>query len=228
MIREYLTRSWKAFSKKTWRRIVIAFIVVVAPVIIFAELAEQVSERETLAYDEAILLAVNRLEAPFLDSIAVAITQLGGLIGMVLLVAMCVVVLWLHRRRARAVFIVLSVTGAGLLNLLLKSIYQRDRPELWERLVTENTFSFPSGHAMASSALAFGLMVAFWHTRYRWIVVIGAGIYMVAVAFTRLYLGVHYPTDILAGWIVSGMWVSAVTVAVYYRKLFIRSRKSKV
>ena len=226
MIREYLTAFWKTLSKKTWHRIVVAFIVIVFPVIIFAELAEEVTERETLAYDEAILLAVNRFESPFLDSIAVAITQLGGLIGMVVLVVICAVALWLHRRRARAVFIVLSVTGAGLLNLLLKSIYQRDRPELWERLVTENTFSFPSGHAMASSALAFSLMVAFWHTRYRWIVVISASIYMLAVAFTRLYLGVHYPTDILAGWIVSGMWVSAVTVAVYYRKLFLRNRNS--
>lgn len=224
MIQEESYKIFKVFAKVTWYRIAIAFLLVVIPVLIFTELAEGVRQQETLVFDEALLLAINGHQTSLLDSASVVVTQFGGVLGVSLLVLFFAVVLWARDSRAKAVFLIMSVGGAGLLNALLKAIFQRDRPELWQRLVTENSFSFPSGHAMASSALALSLIIIWWRTRYRWPVVVSALVYMLLIGFTRLYLGVHYPTDIVAGWIVSFMWVAAVTIAVYYRRIILRKR----
>ena len=67
---------------------------------------------------------------------------------------------------------------------------------------------------MLSSALAFSLVVVMWHTRWRWIVTSLAAAYVVSIGFTRLYLGVHYPTDVVAGWCVSAAWVIIVAVVL--------------
>lgn len=225
MIRKHAHALRRVFSHRTWLRIAVSFALVIVPIFIFAELAEEVSQQDTLAFDESVLLAINSHQSALLDSVAVLVTQLGGVKGVAVIVAVGALLLWARAHRARAVFLILSVTGAGLLNMLLKTLFQRDRPQLWQRIVTENSFSFPSGHAMASSALAFSIMVIFWHTKYRWVVVAAASTYMVGIGLTRLYLGVHYPTDIIAGWIVSGIWVTAVTIAVNYRRIVMRVRQ---
>ena len=85
--------------------------------------------------------------------------------------------------------------------------------------MVEHSSWFPSGHAMASSALALSLIVIFWSTKWRWLVLAGAIFYVVIIALTRLYLGVHYPTDILAGWAVSCAWVAIVSVTIGYRRI---------
>lgn len=227
MIREQSYKLRKVFGKVTWYRIALSFVLVIVPVLVFTELAEEVGQRETLAFDEAVLLAINGQQSRLLDDVSVVLTQFGSVIGVSVLVLSFVALLWLHGHRAKAVFLAISVGGAGLLNAMLKSLFQRDRPELWQRLVTENSFSFPSGHAMVSSALALSLIVIFWRTRYRWPVVASALIYILLIGFTRLYLGVHYPTDVVAGWIVSGVWVAAVTSAIYYRRIILRARREK-
>jgi undecaprenyl-diphosphatase len=109
------------------------------------------------------------------------------------------------------------------LNLLLKELFGRDRPTLWETLVTEHGFSFPSGHAMASSALGFSIMVTLWNTRFRVPACIVAGFYIVLVGFSRLYLGVHYPTDVLAGWVLSGTWVILMLYVFYPQRARVKA-----
>lgn len=224
MARDYLHILQKVFHPATWHRIAISFFLATLPVFVFVELAEEVGQRETLAFDENVLLAINGWQNHVLDDVSVIVTQFGGVMGVSALVTLFVALLWLRGHRAKAVFLMVSVGGAGLLNVMLKALFQRDRPELWQRLVTENSFSFPSGHAMASSALALSLVVIFWRTRYRWLVVVSAFIYMLLIGFTRLYLGVHYPTDVVAGWIVSGIWIVAVTLAIYYRRIILSMR----
>lgn len=206
----------KAFPPTVWARLGIGFMFLLVPVFIFAELAEEVGQRETLVYDEFILRAVNSISSPFMDIMAVGLTQLGGVVGVGLLTVGAILFFVARRRYKWALIVASCVAGAGLINVLLKAVFQRDRPQLWERIVTENSYSFPSGHAMASSALALSLVVIFWPTRWRWYVVSVAALYMLIIGFTRLYLGVHYPTDVVAGWTVSAAWVAVVTITTLY------------
>lgn len=207
------------FSSQTWQLIAATFLFLIVPIFGFVQLADEVREEETLAYDEAVLLAVNSLELPWLNATTAAATELGGFIGVVVItVGLALLLLWHRGDRKRAVTLGIGVGGAALLNVLLKAYYQRDRPELWERIITENSYSFPSGHAMASSALAISLILLSWPTKWRrWVIASGL-IYMVGIAFTRLYLGVHYPTDIIAGWAVSISWVATVVGVIRYRR----------
>lgn len=218
----------KIFTKRTLGRLAVAFGVLLLPVFAFVKIASEIREGDTLQFDEYILRAINGQASPLLDKVVIVATQFGGLVGVPVLTAGIVIILWVQRMRRMAVLLFTGVSGAVLLNLILKAIFQRDRPHLWERLMTENSYSFPSGHAMASSALAFSLIVIYWPTRWRWPVLVAAGLYMVVIALTRLYLGVHYPTDILGGWAVSAAWIATMVYVLTYgttlRNLFRRNR----
>ncbi len=178
----------------------------------FVKLAWEVRERETTGFDESVLTWINKGSTHFLDKFMPVATDIGGLVGVVALTLIIVALFVYKNESRRALLVVTSVAGAALLNIILKSIFTRDRPELWTRLIQETGYSFPSGHAMASAALAIAVAVALWHSRWRWYGFWFAVIYMVFVGYSRLYLGVHYPTDIVAGWLVSGAWVLAVAL----------------
>lgn len=218
-----IAQKLSVLSPETWRQVTVVFIMFAVPAFVFVQLADEVRDQDTLGFDEAVLQAVNTLASPGLDALMAGLTELGGVIGAIVLTAGLGAMLWRRGYRLKTAQLVLGVGGAVLLNVLLKSVFQRDRPELWERIVTENSYSFPSGHAMASSALALSVIVLFWPTRWRWLAITGAVLYMFVIAFTRLYLGVHYPTDILAGWAVSAAWVAALGGLLAYR----RSRRAK-
>jgi undecaprenyl-diphosphatase len=188
------------------------------PLIVFVGLADEVRDRDTLQFDEAVLRFVNQASTPALDRVVIAITNLGDKLAVVVFALVAGVMLYRSRRRRAAVVVLLGVAGAAALNLIIKSLFQRDRPELWERLVTETSYSFPSGHSMASSALALSLIIVMWNTKYRLPVVCILGVYAILVGLSRLYLGVHYPTDVLAGWLVSATWVGLVAQVVLTAK----------
>ncbi|OGL23725.1 hypothetical protein A2791_00615 [Candidatus Saccharibacteria bacterium RIFCSPHIGHO2_01_FULL_46_30] len=174
-------------------------------------LAREVSEGETARIDDRILLAINHRATTTLDTIVVWATELGGVIA-VSTISLLLIALYAFKKQWRsAAMIALSIGGAGVLNFGLKLLFERSRPELWTHLVTESSYSFPSGHAMLSSALALALVSIFWGTKYRVAVAIVAALYIAMIGFTRLYLGVHYPSDIIAGWCASFAWVIIVT-----------------
>lgn len=181
----------------------------------FIKIAREVSERETKGFDESILKALHAIASPVLDTLVVATTDLGG---WMVIIWGGLIFTWLVMKKKwyKAIIIGAGLGGAEVLNLILKALFARPRPELWERLIVEQSFSFPSGHAMASSALAFTVILILWRTKWRIPGLIGMLSFMVYIGFTRLYLGVHYPTDIVAGWLVSGAWVSLVGFVVAY------------
>lgn len=142
------------------------------------------------------------------------VTRLGGGAG-VLLIGLIITLICLHRRQAvDAVIVAAGLGGAIILNGILKIFFQRPRPQLWDWLVAESGFSFPSGHAMMSAALAISLLVLVWSSRWRWVALVLGVMYVGLVGVTRLYLGVHYPSDILAGWCISLIWVLLVTAVM--------------
>ena len=111
------------------------------------------------------------------------------------------------RQRAQAVFALYALGGAVLLNALMKLVFHRPRPELWPRTVIENGASFPSGHSMFAAALWSVAALLLWRTRWRW-PALGLGVaYCLLMGSSRLVLGVHYPTDVLAGLLTGLAWV---------------------
>ena len=101
---------------------------------------------------------------------------------------------------------------------MAKILFQRARPALWLSPAPEQDYSFPSGHAMLSVAIAGSLIALAWPTRLRWPALIGGTMSVVGIGLSRLYLGVHFPSDIMAGWCAALLWVTGVYLIVGTRE----------
>lgn len=207
------TRSRRLGGLSAWY-VGVFFVVFVASMALFAELVDEVSEGETLAVDEMILRWFKSLHNPWLDQFMSVATDAGGIIGIVSLLTILLGILAYHRRFRAVWQLALGVFGAVGINLILKTIFARTRPDLWEQIVSESSYSFPSGHAMVSSAFALSAVLILWHTRWRRLVVGLAIAYVLFIGASRLYLGVHYPSDVLAGWAMSAGWVMIVAISI--------------
>lgn len=175
----------------------------------FSEIAEEVLDAETQAIDTMILQWLHSLHAPLLDNLAIGVTFLGNPSVLTLLSAVFGVFLLRQRRWASALVLSILATGGICLNYLLKDLFARDRPELWERTLELRTYSFPSGHAMIA-LIVYGFMAYWIATRYRaWRnLVVGAVVFLVTtIGLSRLYLGVHWPTDVIAGYAAGLVWL---------------------
>jgi undecaprenyl-diphosphatase len=162
--------------------------------------------------DAPVARSVEALRSPLWTRGMLLVSWLGH--GSVLTAWVVAAVVWLYRLRARHLigYLVLTSAGAGLLNLLLKLSFARPRPALWSRLAAASGYSFPSGHAMASAAVyvALAMVVAASRPSARAAVAVVAGVLVVAIGVSRVYLGVHYPSDVLAGWILGVIWAVAM------------------
>ncbi len=199
-------------KNETVLRLTIALAVLACFGLLFGNLADEVIEKDTLYADEAVLKYINGLSTPLLDNVMVFLTSFGGVLA-VMIASTILAALYARRRNWRAsLFITFSIGGLLLVNSILKLFYQRERPELWDLLVNEATYSFPSGHSALSFGLAAIICLLLWRSRWRWITVGISAAYIMTIGFTRLYLGVHYPTDVLAGWLLAIIWIGAVGV----------------
>lgn len=195
-------------------RVVALFVIITCCAMGFVTLAEDMREQETLVFDQRVLAAVHDHSGSSLDMLMPIATDVGGAIGVSVMTATGIYVFLRRKDYARVAVLVLSVLGATALNLILKSVFMRQRPDMWVQLVHETGYSFPSGHAMMSAALGVAIAVLLWDSKWRWWAFVSMTLYVLFVGFSRLYLGVHYPTDIIAGWCVSGAWVMAVVLLV--------------
>lgn len=206
-------------SKQLLAKLLVVLGVFLLCALSFVAIANQVQSGASLAYDQAILTAVNQQASPFWDGFFTFITQLGGGYAAAIITLVLGGLFIARRNYKKALIVVAGIAGAALINSVLKVMFERARPDLWEHLVTETSYSFPSGHAMMASAIAFTIMAICWPTKYSWASVVVGSIYFVTIGVSRLYLGVHYPTDILAGWLASGAWVLLVVAVVYQNSL---------
>jgi membrane-associated phospholipid phosphatase len=174
----------------------------------FTELVEDVWFREGFSWDQPVILAIHRLSTPTLDAIMWGATQFGqaGAIAATILAAA-----WSFRKHklVDAYAILISSGGAAALNTLLKVLLTRPRPALFPPLVVESSYSFPSGHVTAAVAVFGFLAVLLWRNgRYGW--AIAAGAVVPLVALSRIYLGVHYPSDTLGSLTFASLWLIVV------------------
>lgn len=195
-----------ALLKHHGGRIALLFVGVLLPLWVFTELADEVHELERFAFDDPILLRAHAHAGPALDGFFVAMSLIGheGVIAMDVAIA---VSLLIFRHWREATFAGVAFTGSALLNIGSKQLFQRGRPSLWQSVSPETTFSFPSAHAMGSMTLAMVVILLAWHTRWRWPALLSAVVFALLVGFSRIYLGVHYPSDILGGWMAAMAWV---------------------
>jgi membrane-associated phospholipid phosphatase len=157
--------------------------------------------------------------APGLTALLMAITEWHSTLGIDLMLAAAALVLAWRARWRDAVWLVVAVQSAMVLNVLLKHAFARARPVLDLPLVRLETFSFPSGHALASTAF-WGCVVLLVPRAMRWPASIAAALLVLLVAFSRVYLGAHYLSDVLAG--ISEGLVCVAGFAVLHERLSLR------
>jgi undecaprenyl-diphosphatase len=152
-----------------------------------------------------------------MDGVMVAITDIGRFTGMTILGVILVVALLALQRPRDAVFAAVAMSGSYAINVSAKATFRRERPDLWPSIAPETSFSLPSGHAMAAATFSTVIIVLLWDTRWRWLA-IGLGVpFALVMGFTRVYLGVHYPSDVVAGWLVAVVWVAGLSYALRLR-----------
>jgi undecaprenyl-diphosphatase len=198
------------FVSRESLRILLAFLAILVPLSAFAGLADELREGQGFFFDEPVQLFLHKLATPGVDFFFVTLSRLGyqyGVIPVDVLIAAWLV--W-KRRYRDALFFVLAVVGSLMVNLGAKNHFTRLRPDLWASIAPEMSYSFPSGHAMGSATLATALILLAWPTKWRWWVSSVAVLFAVLVGMSRVYLGVHFPSDILAGWSAACAWVLAM------------------
>ena len=195
----------------------LALVLVAGGVWLFAALADEVNEGDTHQIDEKILLALRNpadradpLGPRWLEEMERDFTALGGVGVLILLTVAVSVYLVLDGKNRAAILVLLAVGGALVGSNLLKHGFQRPRPDLVPHGSYVYTTSFPSGHSMMSAAtyLTLGALMARVQKRRRVKIFLltFAALLTLVVGISRIYLGVHWPTDVLAGWTAGGVW----------------------
>jgi len=203
------------FLRRHGMRLTLVFAGLLLPLWVFGELADEIHEHEAIAFDEPLLLFAQSMARQGFDDFFVFMSKIGYEWGVVPFDVVLVVVLAVLRKYREAVFAAISLGGSSLLNIGAKLAFARERPSLWDSIAPETSYSFPSGHAMGSMTLACVLFLLAWNTRWRWPVAALMVPFVVLVGLSRVYLGVHYPSDILAGWAVAMAWVATVFLSIY-------------
>lgn len=186
----------------------------------FVALAEEVMEGATHGFDTAVLMALRAPGDPadplgpaWVEELARDATALGGVGVLTFLTLAATGFLWLLPRRATAVYLLAATVSGVMLSNTAKALFDRPRPDLVPHGASVYTASFPSGHAMMATVtwltLAVLLATTFRRRRLKVYVVALAVLVTIAVGVSRVYLGVHWPTDVLAGWAAGGAWALA-------------------
>ncbi|MGI4871311.1 MAG: phosphatase PAP2 family protein [Janthinobacterium lividum] len=173
----------------------------------FASMAGLVGRYGYAPFDAPVLEALHRRAHPELDRLAIFFARAGDTGPLVAAGLFTTAALVATGQRRAAWQFTLGLGGSMLLTQVIKRLAARPRPTLWVSQRPEHTYSFPSGHAMDAAALAAALFFALPHARRAWV---PAPLFAAGVGWSRLYLGVHFPSDVLAGWGAGAGWVLLV------------------
>lgn len=204
-----------------------ALLVLMIGVLAFIEIADDMSEADGQRFDQAVLAMMRpvaddpgRPWGPWwLHEAAADITSLGGISVLGLFALIAIGFLVMQRKRLSALLLIVGLVGGVVLSEGLKAVFERERPPLEYQTVETLNASFPSGHALLSTVfyLTLGVMLtrAFSQRRLK-AYALGVGVTVaLLVGATRIYLGAHWMTDVIAGWCVGAAWAMALWLVAY-------------
>ena len=232
-----LLELWREIKDRVELRLLIALLLIGLGFWLFIALADEVVEGDTRAFDEAILLALRNpadpsdpLGPPWLEEMGRDYTALGGTAIVGLVTGVTCLYLALARRWTMFWLVLLVVAGSQGLNSLLKLGFHRPRPDLVPHGMIVYHASFPSGHAMVSASvyLTLGVLLArIQKYRFQAALIMGTAILVtVLVGISRVYLAVHWPSDVLAGWIAGSIWAGVVALFIWQLREYRRYGKT--
>ena len=200
----------------------------VGALILFGWLAEKVMEGDTKQFDATIRGAIHNHATPLLTTVMRVFSFLGS-VGWVTFFGVLVVGVCLYfKLRRMAAFLAIAVIGAGTLDYVLKLTFHRPRPLAFFG-TSPSSFSFPSGHALGSFCF-YGILAAVLSERTvgrksKFLIWLAAALLVGMIGLSRIYLGVHYPSDVIAGYLAGAVWVTAVTIV---DKILLDRREKKI
>jgi membrane-associated phospholipid phosphatase len=163
-----------------------------------------------------------------LTKIIETLTFLGSTKAVIAISVLTIILMLFNKKWWETVFFIVAVSGSSLFNLLLKFIFQRTRPSI-HPLITETGYSFPSGHSMVSFVL-YGMityfLVLFYVKRFAKIItILFFSLLVLIIGVSRIYLGVHYPSDVLAGFAIGGTWLIICLIVL---KIILEKRQTNI
>lgn len=187
-------------------------LLIVMSIVLFIILAIAINADILSGFESWVYFESVEHMSDILTNILIFITNLGGPIGISLI---CITIFLIPKLRNKlGLPVSIAVSTSFILNIILKLIFARERPDIL-RLVTENSYSFPSGHAMINMALYTVLIIYAYKSikskRIKYPLIIAMMLLVIAIGFTRIYLGVHYAGDIIGGWLLG----FAIGLSVY-------------
>ena len=209
--------------------LVVGLLLSLVVIAVFAQIVDEVVEGESRRFDEAVLLWIHGHSPDWLYEPMLFATALGYYWVIIPLFVVATYAFYRIGARISATLLLIDTVGSIVLTEVLKSVFQRARPELFDSGYYAPGYSFPSGHATIAVGFygTLTLLVA-WRLKgfWRWMVAAAGTVLVLLIGFSRLYLGVHYPTDVLAGFLAAPLWVSTVGIAYFLWRSF-RRRSSQ-
>ena len=209
-----MTKNSSLIRKLTFRGWIVVALIMLSAGILFWELAVGIQLEEGFIWDVELMLAVNSLSRPWLDTLFKAITHTAGAF-IVAPITLAVAYLWRRSEKIAAALVVTSFLTSLLVGQLFKMQYDRPRPDVFTPLVVEHTASFPSGHTLAAVSFYGFLSILLWERGHRLLSIL-SGIWVFLIALSRIYLGAHYPSDVLAS-LALGTILLFITLFTYRR-----------
>ncbi|WP_179997724.1 phosphatase PAP2 family protein [Acinetobacter sp. YH12239] len=154
---------------------------------------------------------------PLIDGIAVLLSHIGGLPIMLMCVAIWTLQQWRLKQYANCLFISLGLVGGACLGWLLKYAFDRPRPNAIYQIVETYGAAFPSAHSLYAAVIAGLMIIIFRNHHQSRIIFVAACIWFVGMGFSRVYLGAHYPTDVVAGWSIALIWLTILWLVLSQR-----------
>ncbi|MEK3853600.1 phosphatase PAP2 family protein [Cytobacillus sp. FSL H8-0458] len=211
--------NWRNITRNNILYLSLAASIIGGFLMLFIEIVDELKEEELIHFDESVIQYIQAFISPRLTEYMSVVTFLGSVKWLAFSVLLAAVLLFLFKKRSLAWFMVLSSGLGALFNLLLKWIFKRERPDI-RPLIEEQGFSFPSGHSMGSfifyGSLAYMIIHLAKRKRWKaaWTVMLVC--FIIMIGLSRIYLGVHFPSDVIAGFAAGGVWLTIMIIGFRY------------